>query len=182
MKVITLALAALLAIGPPAARAAPRDVSSEIAARRSAINSAELILMPSLLELRGYDPSEQHMVMRGCHYVARDRADLDSLIDVVVDAKLASAAPPAEGYISLMRIQLHEGEHRAHTIVLSEDADNVYANGDYRLAEHGTVSTIPIQAGTKTERDLRFWASQHRPLATGRCATRPSSPVEHHHG
>lgn len=162
--------AALLAPGPaaPAARAAPRDVSAEIAARRGVIDLAELILMPQLLELRGYDASEQTIIARGCHYVARNRTDIDSLIDVVAAAKLNAAPAPADGYIGQIMVRLHEDGAREHTIVLDQDYDSASASGAYRVADHAATSTTPIQAETKTERDLRFWASQHRTLA-GRC-------------
>lgn len=168
MKHIILILNAAL-LAAPLARAAPRDVSAEIAARRATIESAELALLPRHYEQRN-DLSEQDIERQGCRYALRGRADIDSLVDLIAAAGLATpTTPDVDPYVGQILIRLHEGE-RDHTIVLDKDYDNARARGQYRIAERGTTSAAEIEAATSTERDLRFWASQHRSLATGRCA------------
>lgn len=160
---------AMLALNQPAtAGPPPRNISAEIGALREKIVSAELVMLPKYYELRGMTGRE--LDYERCRYHVRNKADLDSLIDVIADAKLEAIPANPGGYVGQILIRLNESATKTHEVILDQDFDNADTRGEYRLTQHdATTDTTAIQAGTKTERDLRFWASQHRSLAPNGC-------------
>lgn len=142
------------------------DISRAISDVRSVISSAEVYLI-SRGSIRAYE--EIDVVRSGCRYVVTSAADLDSLIEVMANARLEQVPPSADGYDARILIRLHLRDARVHALVLGPDYSNANSNGEYRFPAGAATSVIPVEAKNGIERDLRFWASQHRSLAPKAC-------------
>lgn len=161
--------AAMPALIPPAvANEAVENVSKQIRDMRAHVTSAEIYLIPSNMESR-YDYGENDVVRMGCRYVVDKTADLDSLLEVLVTAQFTQVMPSNHEYDARMVVRFRQGDSKLHTLVLGPDYDNANANGEYRVMANGLDHAISVEAKNKIERDLRFWASQHRSLAGKAC-------------
>jgi hypothetical protein len=153
---------------PALATEAFKDVSKTISDLRSVIGSANVYLIGRDQSfIRAYD--EIDVVRSGCRYVITSAADLDSLIEVLANARLEQVPASEDGYDARIVIRLYQGDSRVHTLVLGPDYSNANSNGEYRFPAGATNSVIPVEAKNGIERDLRFWVSQHRSLAPKAC-------------
>lgn len=161
-------LSAWVCLGPPAfAAEASKDVSREISDARSDIRSAEVYLL-GLRDDR-FTVEEIDVVRSGCRYVVTSAADLESLIDVLADAQLVQAPASQEADDPRIVIRLSQGNARNYALVLGPDDSDANSRGEYRVTGNAVNSTVPVMATKGIERDLRFWASQHRSLAPKAC-------------
>lgn len=162
-------LLSALACFHPAALAAEafKDVSKEISGARSVIRSAEVYLL-GLRDDR-FTVEESDVVRSGCRYVVTTAADRDSLIDVLADAQLVQLPASPEADSPRIIIRLSQGDARTFTLVLGPDYSTANSHGEYRVTGNAINSAVPVVANNGIERDMRFWASQHRSLAPKAC-------------
>lgn len=162
-------LSALACFHPVAITAeAFKDVSKEISDARSIIRSAEVYLIARDSSFR-YNFGESDVIRGGCRYVITSAADLDSLIDVLANVQLLQVPASQEEDDARIVIHLSQGDARIYTLVLGPDYSTANSRGEYRVTGNAINSVVPVVATNGIERDLRFWASQHRSLAPKAC-------------
>lgn len=145
-----------------------KDISKQISELRDTIRTAEVFLVPRGVALREA-LGERDVVRIACRHAnfATSPADVGSLIDVLVNAKLMGIPADKEGYDARIVVYL-QGTSRLFTLVLSQDYDNAHARGVFRREGNPSLTTH-VEATNGIERDLGIWAAQHESLKTNRC-------------
>lgn len=151
---------ALLAI--PLARAAPRDVSAEIAALRPSIVSAKLYHLADSASYRTRRTEED--VVKGCYYAATG-GDLTTLLDALVAGGLREAAPHPHGF-----------EVRTVVYLAKQDGDTVPLLLNLRAPASPSYGTyqgnVPVEASPDLSAALHEWMAPRTPTSStsGACA------------
>lgn len=141
------ALICIAALATPLARAAPRDVSAEIAALRPSIVSAKLYAVTSNLSPRSNRTEET--VARGCYYAATGD-DLGALLDVLVSSGLTEVAPRKYGFDVRTVIYLATNSGATVALTLSREYSTQPIRGEY-------ARTVPIEARMGLGAALTKW-------------------------
>lgn len=141
-----------------------RNISSEIGTLRGSVASGEVYLVPRDMTFRR-DLTEDDVVRLGCAYAVRDREDLGSLVQLLVDAGLVElpARGADGGYDGRMVVRLNDTQSRLVSVVLEPDYSNAPPRGLYN-------QVTPVQATNGLEKSLRLWASRHKELARHSCS------------
>lgn len=146
----TLALICILLA--PLARAAPRDVSAEIAALRPSIVSAKVYHLTDSLSFRRTQHEED--AIKGCYYAATSD-DLSALLDVLVTGGLHEAAPNPYGFEVRTAIYLLKRDGNAVPLLLNLRAPVSPSYGTYDRA-------TPVEAGPALSAALHDWMAPRK--------------------
>jgi hypothetical protein len=149
-----ITMAAFAFSQPVSATEAIKDVSKEISDMRGAVASIDLYTVSNDMVYR-VRLDEKDVVDRGCRYKATARADVDALIDLLVDAQFAQRPP--DDYSREPRIVVHLRMRNGDTIplVLTREFDNAPASGTFAR----TLVTSRMGFGA----ELRRWQLQRKP-------------------
>jgi hypothetical protein len=145
-----------------------KDISTEIAALRNTIVSAEVYLVRRDSTFN-HDFDEHDAARAGCRYAARATSDVNGLIDVISNSQLEQVPAEKEGYDARIVVRLHQNSSRYSTLVLSADSIDAPARGEFRRDGRTPGTSISVEAKHGIENALRAWAAQHESLATKRC-------------
>lgn len=147
-----LALLCIAALATPLARAAPRDISAEIAALRPSIISAKLYAnRHDNFTYRRQQREED--VARGCYY-AETGDNLGSLLDLLASAGLKEIAPNKYGFEARTVLYLTTEGGATIPLVLSMENSNASVRGEYNHA-------VPVEARGGFGAALREWEARH---------------------
>lgn len=167
-SVCVMGLMILATYQPAVANDAVEDVSRQLSDLRASIDSAEVFLIA-----RDTSPihnfGEYDVVRTGCRYIVKKATDLGSLMDVLVNARLTQVPENEDGYDGRVLIRLYQGGSVIRSLLLGPGYSNANSYGAYKVVASGSDRTFPVEAKNRIERDLRFWAAQHRSLAIRAC-------------
>lgn len=149
MLILNLCIAALLA-ATTLARAAPRDISAEIAALRPSIVSAKVYAVEN--NLTGRINRSEESVARGCYYAATGD-DLSALLDVLASGELKEAAPRRYGVDARTVIYLATRNGTTTALTLSREFSTQAIRGDYDR-------TVPVEARMGLGAALGEWEAR----------------------
>lgn len=145
MKTLALFCAAALAV--PLARAAPRDVSAEIAALRPSIASAKVYHLADSASFR--TRREEGDVAKGCYYAATG-GDLTALLDVLVTGGLRETVPTWRGFEVRTVVYLAKQDGGTIPLLLNLRSPDSPSYGTY-------LGDVPVEAGPALSAVLHDW-------------------------
>jgi hypothetical protein len=164
LRACVIGVLTLASYQPAVATEALKDVSKEMSELRSSATTVDLYLAAKDVTYRA-DLHEADVLRMGCHYRAQNAQDVGELLDLVVNANWVSTQPSVYGYDARIVVHVHQGNAHYVSLVITPDYSNAYARGMYYSGPR-TASTqeVTVEARSKIEKDLRFWASQHETL------------------
>lgn len=147
MKTLALFCAAALAV--PLARAAPRDISAEIAALRPSIVSAKVYHLSDSASYR--TRRKEGDVAKGCYYAATG-SDLTALLDVLVTGGLHETTPSWRVFEVRTVVYLAKQDGGMVPLLLNLRSPGSPSYGTYQ-------GDVPVEAAPPLSAALHDWMS-----------------------